>query len=729
MKHGTTISLKVLLRWISIASLALLLIVGALGIGALQRTAGASSAMGLGKDLVADILPPPLFIIEAQLVAYDIASAHNDQRTKLIDKLQQLHKDYDERNQFWSDAALPADIKSSLLGEQRHQADQFWKEVDEQFLPAIQNSDQARMENSLHQMREAYDAHRAGVENTVGVASKYAETTLTELTDASRSSSQLMLLAIAAGAAMLLLAMRHLRLYLSRSIGGEPTEAVAVVRQIADGQLDSPISVAPGCDGSMLAAMADMQHTLHMLISEIQATVRAAENGKLSNRLSLADKQGFGKEIAQALNQLMAVTDNSLNDIARVAGALAEGDLSKKVEQQYPGSFGRTSEAVNYTVASLAALISDVGKVVDSGRQGNLNARIDLHSKQGYGRTLSELINSLTETTHEALTDISGVTQCLADGDLTRKIERSYPGLYGDTANSLNLTVSNLRKLIGNVVLAADTISTTAQEIAIGNRDLSARTEQQASNLEETASSMEEFTTTAHNNTESAMGAMQLAVDATEIARRGGHVVRASADTMQDIEASSRQIQEIIGVIEGIAFQTNILALNAAVEAARAGDQGKGFAVVATEVRALAQRSANAAKEIAQLIAESGKKVGNGTRQAQQAGESMEQIIEAISRVSTIVVAISESTREQTSGIQQVNGAVSQMDSMTQQNTALVEQAAAAAESLEHEAHQLQLQINAFKLEKNPNQMPRMIPSNKTTVPKQIVLREELLIA
>ncbi|MDP1646522.1 MAG: methyl-accepting chemotaxis protein, partial [Thiobacillus sp.] len=245
---------------------------------------------------------------------------------------------------------------------------------------------------------------------------------------------------------------------------------------------------------------------------------------------------------------------------------------------------------------------------------------------------------------------------------------------------------------------SVDAINTASKEIAAGNNDLSQRTEQQASSLEETASSMEELTSTVKQNADNAKQANQLAIGASNVAGKGGAVVGQVVHTMSSINESSRKIVDIISVIDGIAFQTNILALNAAVEAARAGEQGRGFAVVAAEVRNLAQRSAAAAKEIKTLIGDSVDKVENGSKLVAEAGSTMEEIVNAIKRVTDIMAEISAASSEQSAGIEQVNQAVGQMDEITQQNAALVEQATAAAESLQEQAGKLAQLVDTFKL-------------------------------
>jgi len=286
----------------------------------------------------------------------------------------------------------------------------------------------------------------------------------------------------------------------------------------------------------------------------------------------------------------------------------------------------------------------------------------------------------------------------IAQGDLTVEISVDRADEFGDLSRALQGMSRSLSGLIGQVRLATDSIGTASSEIATGNIDLSGRTEQTSSNLQQAASSMAQLTGTVSQTAESARSANSLAASAAHVAARGGKVVAEVVTTMQDINSSSKKIAEIIGTIDGIAFQTNILALNAAVEAARAGEQGRGFAVVASEVRSLAQRSAAAAKEIKSLIGASVEKVESGTRLVTDAGSTMTEIVASVQRVNDIISEISSAAAEQSQSLGQVNGSVADLDRMTQQNAALVEQSAAAAESLKDQAKRLGALVSTFRL-------------------------------
>jgi methyl-accepting chemotaxis protein len=334
------------------------------------------------------------------------------------------------------------------------------------------------------------------------------------------------------------------------------------------------------------------------------------------------------------------------------------------------------------------------------------------------------ITSSITGPVREAV----ATARRVADGDLTVRIETTARDEMGQMLRALGEMSERLRQLVSEVAEGARTVADTSAQIAQGNADLSQRTEEQAGTLEETASSMEELTSTVGQNAHNARQAKELAATASSVAREGGAAVNEVVNTMNGISGASKKIAEIIGVIDGIAFQTNILALNAAVEAARAGDQGRGFAVVAAEVRNLAQRSAQAAKEIKSLIVDSVRQVEAGSGQVAQAGRKMENIVQSVQQVSDLIAEIAAASQEQSSGIEQVNIAVTQMDQVVQQNASLVEEAAAATESMKAQAAALLQTVSRFQLDAQrpvaaaaPAPMPQPAPRQAATVSVQKV--------
>jgi methyl-accepting chemotaxis protein len=402
----------------------------------------------------------------------------------------------------------------------------------------------------------------------------------------------------------------------------------------------------------------------------------------------------FHKEPARVRSLLRDLSEVHQSRV-EIAGHVFLLSLSP-IFDEHGERLGTVAEWLDRTLE--VAVEREIETVVQAAADGDFSRRLEHAQWQGFFCVLGDHLNHLLDNNSRAFTDIGAAMSRIASGDLTSQIGADYRGELGTMKDHVNATVVNLQEMVVAIKQATEAINVASQEIASGNQDLSSRTEEQASSLEETASSMEELTSTVRQNAENARTANDLAGAAQAVAEQGGAVVGQVVETMGAIHQSSSKIADIIGVIDGIAFQTNILALNAAVEAARAGEQGRGFAVVATEVRNLAQRSAAAAKEIKGLISDSVSKVETGSRLVDTAGRTMEEVVGAIKRVAKLMTDIAEASREQAAGIDQVGLAVSQMDEVTQQNAALVEEAAAAAESLEEQARSLLGSVSVFRV-------------------------------
>lgn len=517
-------------------------------------------------------------------------------------------------------------------------------------------------------------------------------------------------------------------------LGGEPAIAAATAQRIARGQLDQDVPLKTGDHHSLLFNMQEMLPILRQqkILSVENARVRAALDSVTAN-VMIADVDRKIVYANPSVLQMLSVAENDIqkalpqfrvNNVvggsmdnfhrnpAHQMGLLASLTSTYNAQINVGGRIfsliatpifdkdrTRLGTVVQWADRTQEVAAEDaISNMVNSASIGDFSQRIEMAGKTGFFKTVASGLNTLSETTERTLGEVGTVLQALAKGDLTQQVESELSGTLGQLKDATNVTVENLKGIILQIREATETIGTASKEIAIGNQNLSSRTEQQAASLEETASSMEELTSTVKQNADNARQANQLANAASETAVKGGAVVGQVVGTMQDIQTSAKKIVDIIGVIDGIAFQTNILALNAAVEAARAGEQGRGFAVVASEVRSLAQRSAAAAKEIKALIGDSVEKVDNGAKLVNSAGQTMQEIVLSVKRVTDLMTEISQASQEQSTGIEQVNITVTQLDEGTQQNAALVEEAAAAAESLEEQANQLEATVSAFNL-------------------------------
>ncbi|MDR7192525.1 methyl-accepting chemotaxis protein/methyl-accepting chemotaxis protein-1 (serine sensor receptor) [Luteimonas terrae] len=485
---------------------------------------------------------------------------------------------------------------------------------------------------------------------------------------------------------------------LTRSITAPLRLTLDAAERVSRGELDGAIGTDRKDEvGQVLAAMARMQTQLRAVIAAQREMAVAHEAGTISYRMDAASLPGDYGVMVAGTNALVAAHIEVKMRVIELAGRYAVGDLSQDMDR-LPGEKARITETMDAVKANLVAINGEIRRLVEAAARGDFSERGDAARFQYEFRDMVDGLNRLMQTADGNLADVSTVLQAIARGDLTVRMDGDFQGVFAQMRDDANATVAQLTGIVSRIQQASGAIGTASSEIASGNNDLSQRTEQQAANLEETAASMEELTSTVRQNADHARQANQLAIGAASVASQGGEVVSQVVTTMADIEQSSRRIGDIISVIDGIAFQTNILALNAAVEAARAGEQGRGFAVVASEVRTLAQRSAAAAKEIKGLIEDSTSKVSDGAALAGQAGKTMGEIVSSVQRVTDIMSEIAAASQEQASGIEQVNQTITQMDETTQQNAALVEEASAAARSMEEQAADLAQTVALFRV-------------------------------
>ncbi|WP_434983185.1 methyl-accepting chemotaxis protein [Xanthomonas arboricola] len=499
------------------------------------------------------------------------------------------------------------------------------------------------------------------------------------------------------GSLLVVLLSGVLGLLITRSLTQPLSRATRAAESIAGGKLDNDVDTQFNDEsGRLLKAMSKMQLQLRNLLAAQTDMAKRHDDGQISFRIDAAAFPGEYGRMAHDTNMLVGSHIAVKMRLAQIMGRYAIGDLSEDMEK-LPGEKAVLSETMAQVKVNLGAMNTEIKHLALSAANGDFSARGDAERFQYDFRLMVESLNNLMSTADGNLQSLSTLLQSIAAGDLTARMSGDFRGVFAQMRDDANATATQLAEIVSGIKASAVSIKGAASEIAAGNQDLSQRTEQQAANLEETAASMEELTSTVKQNAESARQANQLAIGAAGVASQGGEIVSKVVETMSGIEASSKKIADIISVIDGISFQTNILALNAAVEAARAGEQGRGFAVVASEVRTLAQRSSAAAREIKGLIDDSVQRVSEGSVLVHSAGKTMGEIVSSVQRVTDIMGEISAASQEQSSGIEQVNQTVTQMDEATQQNAALVEEATAAARALEDQATQLTDAVAVFK--------------------------------
>ena len=498
---------------------------------------------------------------------------------------------------------------------------------------------------------------------------------------------------------------------LSRDLGANVELLQEALQRMSDGDFSMDLDTGVDATG-VLAATQSMQAVMRerveydrRLITESNRIRQALNN--VQAPVLITDEEntvlfvnGAGRDMIQAYG-LAGGADPIGLELARIHPSLTgrDGVQDLTIGDGHVRVTGSTVSGENAERLGSIVILHDrtkevitereVQSVVEAAQCGDLSKRVDLHGKDGFIAALSDNVNKLLNVSELIVDDTTRVLSAVAAGDLTETIDREYAGSFERLKQDANATVAKLMDVVGAIKLTANSVKGGAEEISNGNNNLRVRTEEQAASLEKAAASMEELNGTVQKNAQNAAHADTLAKATRARAERGGEVVGDAVRAMQEINASSQRISDIIGVIDEIAFQTNLLALNAAVEAARAGEQGRGFAVVANEVRSLAGRSASAAKEIKDLIEDSGKKVDEGSRLVDESGKTLEEIVEEVSRLTTTVGEIATAGHEQSTGIGQVNATVIEIDAFTQQNAALVQQAAAASVSLGGQAREL----------------------------------------
>ncbi|MBO9790556.1 MULTISPECIES: methyl-accepting chemotaxis protein [Xanthomonas] len=600
-------------------------------------------------------------------------------------------------------AAQPLDdmIASSTDAKEKDILQQI-KSIEQRTLPLIAQvrafrdaADKAQAEQHLlQQARPAFIAWLASINAFIDLQEAKNRQAARQAVATARGFAMLMVMstvvALLLGAAIAFL--------LTRSVVLPLRQSLRLAQRINDGDLRSQ-DAATGNDesGQLLRAMQQMQRRLQEVIWAQRSMAARHDAGEISYR---TDPQGFPGEygdMVQDTNALVHAHVQTQLRMTQVMGSYAIGDLTQDIEQ-YPGEKSAITATMQQVKRNLQAINAQIHELTQAACAGDFALRGKAETFEHDFRLMVENLNTMMATSDTNLASFSGLLRAIADGDLTVRMSGNFHGVFASMRDDANSTVHRLTDIVTRIQTTSNSISFVAEDIASGNQQLAQRSEQQAASLEETAASMEELTSTVKQNAEHATRANQLARGAAAIASEGRDVVGQVIEQMSGIEASSRRIADIISVIDGIAFQTNILALNAAVEAARAGEQGRGFAVVASEVRTLSHRSSDAAKEIKRLIDDSVQRVADGSTLVHTAGTTMGEIVTSVQHVTDIMAHISAASQEQAGGIEQVNHTIAQMDETTQHNVRLVEAASTAAHALEQHSAQLTRAVEVFKV-------------------------------
>ncbi len=484
---------------------------------------------------------------------------------------------------------------------------------------------------------------------------------------------------------------------------------VAATRKIAAGDMavDELLQRIDSKDelGELASSYRSMISVVNKMQQEIMQAAAMAQEGQLDAQCNSQGFEGIRGELLEGINEIIRAYVEPFRGTASYLDRISRGDIPPLVEREYHGSFNEVKESFNRSISTINSLLEESELLIAAAYNGDLGVRGDLSRFEGKWQELIAGLNSVFEAVVDPVQNAGEVLHAISEGELRYKMDGDYHGEYAILRDNVNTTIKRLEATVVPVQDVADFISKSASEIYAGNNNLAERTDKQSGNLQETAASMEQLIGTVRNNAENAKRANELAANARESAEHGGDVVSRAVQAMNEINSSSNQIAEIIGVIDDIAFQTNLLALNASVEAARAGEQGRGFAVVATEVRNLAGRSATAAKEIKELIQDSLDKVKAGASLVNESGATLDDIMDGVIKVGDIISEIDAASVEQTAGIEQVNRAITSMDEMVQQNAILADKTSIASGAMRDRALELERLMQFFKVNRDVTRM------------------------
>jgi methyl-accepting chemotaxis protein len=645
------------------------------------------------KDLLADILPPPAYVIESYLTVYQLLDAEQTDKTTLWKTMDRLKSEYEARKHFWATQSIPDNLRQALNDSHR-QADQFYQFVDGYRAHKNDDSDAAMIIN----IQKSYAAHRVAIDELVSASNQHFEAVSREADD---SLSLDVWIVISVLLIVFVFSLQQGWTTLTR-IMRPITQMQTIVQNMSEGNFSGRAQSVGRDELSVLARQ------LNALLDQLQnsfeqsiSVSNAFAHGNFKERMSVNAPGDMGV-LAQSINHSFDQATQSVGMVMSALTAIRSGTLledwaGKNKGQMFEGAWREAVEDGERALLTRETVFNAVIAVMESAARGDFSQRVGVSSAGLFSRAIKAIDETMVAL-ESIIAEINRVTEAQSKGDLSATVTISTDGQLRLMKESINHSMAQMRHVVQQIYSSSHVVGEVAAQVSRGAHDLSDRVQEQASALEETTSSIHEMSHAVQSNAENARSASQLVSEMKFKAEAGVDVMKQTIGAMSAISESSHRIADIVSLIDGIAFQTNLLALNAAVEAARAGEHGRGFAVVASEVRALAGKSSDAAKDIRGLIQDSVNRVDMGKVLADQSGEMLHAIQQEIALFSDSIEQIARASAEQTLGIRQVNLAIANIDKATQENAALVEETTAAAESMASEANNLRQQVSIFRL-------------------------------